>query len=554
MKTNLTLLAAMLAIFSLSNRIFAQTPFLVKNINTASGTSSGSSSPSNLTDVNGTLFFTATDPVNGTELWKSDGTPAGTILVKDINIGTLNSNPSLLTNVNGILFFAATDAVNGTELWKSDGTDAGTVKVKDIYPGTASSNLSYLTNVNGTLFFSAMPDNAVTYGYELWKSDGTDAGTVMVKDIRTGWQSSSPAFLTEMNNTLYFQANDGVNGTELWKSDGTDAGTIIVHDIASGSSVPDYLINVNGTLFFWADIAGGSGASNRELWKSDGSDAGTVLVKDINVGGSPSEPGSALPHPMLNVNGILYFIAYDGASGVGFELWKSDGTDAGTVRVKDINLGFNNSGIRNFTNINNTIYFDATDGSTSPYNGKELWKSDGTDAGTVIVRDIVSGTGDSSPNYITNANGVLYFAAGNSSTSLWKSDGLASGTTNLNVSTPKYLTYVNGILFFSGYDATNYQELWAINITTGIEENNNNFSPTIYPNPTTGIFQLTTDNIQSAKLELEIYNLLGEKVYMATKTNVGTNYIIDISNQPKGIYFVKIYDGDKIYSNKIVVQ
>src|SRR5262249_52998179 len=136
-----------------------------------------SSSPSDLTNVNGTLFFTAYDG-NGTKLWKSDGTEAGTVVVSSV-VWFLGS----LTNFNGTLFFSADDGTNGRELWKSDGTAGGTVLVKDIYPGSTyyssgynsgyipnSSSPGNLTNVNGTLFFTAGDD---TTGYELWKSDGT---------------------------------------------------------------------------------------------------------------------------------------------------------------------------------------------------------------------------------------------------------------------------------------------------------------------------------------------------------------------------------------------
>ena len=94
--------------------------------------------------------------------------------------------------------------------------------VKDIYPGSSSSYASNLTNVNGTLFFEA---NESTDGYELWKSDGTDAGTVMVKDICPGGGSSIAKQSDERGGTLFFTANDGTNGKELWKSDGTAAGT-----------------------------------------------------------------------------------------------------------------------------------------------------------------------------------------------------------------------------------------------------------------------------------------------------------------------------------------
>ena len=158
-------------------------PYLVKDISTkAIGPS-----PRQLTDVNGTLFFYAYDGLHGWELWKSDGTPDGTLLVKDIIPGGGDScyagcDYIELTNVNGTLFFRADDGVYGEELWVSDGTPDGTVMVKDINPGWDSSYPDELTNVNGMLFFSAQGD----FGESLWKSDGTAEGTVLVKDIYPG--------------------------------------------------------------------------------------------------------------------------------------------------------------------------------------------------------------------------------------------------------------------------------------------------------------------------------------------------------------------------------
>jgi len=232
-----------------------------------------SSYPAYLTNVNGTVFFNATDGVNGEELWKSDGTSAGTVLVRDIFPGSSNSSLASLTNVNGTLFFRANNGVNGYELWKSDGTSAGTVLVRDIVPGSAYSAPNYLTNVNGTLFFSA--NNGVN-GAELWKSDGTSAGTVLVRDIFPGSYGSSPNSLTNVNGTLFFRANNGVNGVELWKSDGTSAGTVLVRDISPGSygSYPQSLINVNGTLFFNAN----DGVNGRELWKATAGDVTPPMV------------------------------------------------------------------------------------------------------------------------------------------------------------------------------------------------------------------------------------------------------------------------------------
>jgi ELWxxDGT repeat protein len=153
------------------------------------------------------------DGVNGQELWKSDGTAAGTVLVKDIRPGSGGSYPRYLTAAGNTLFFRANDGVNGYELWKSDGTAAGTVLVKDIRPGSSSSNLRNLTAVGNTLYFTA--DDGVN-GEELWKSDGTAAGTVLVKDIRPGSGGSNPQNLRVVGSTLYFTADNGVNGRELW--------------------------------------------------------------------------------------------------------------------------------------------------------------------------------------------------------------------------------------------------------------------------------------------------------------------------------------------------
>lgn len=133
----------------------------------------------------------------------------------------------------------------------------------------------------------------------------------------------------------------------------------LVRDIQPGAdgSGPLALINVNGTLFFWAD----DGIHGTELWKSDGTEAGTVLVRDINPGA-----GNSGPSFLTNVNGTLFFEAYDGTHGE--ELWKSDGTAAGTVLI-DIVTGVEGSSPQRLTNVNGTLFFTADNG----INGRELW-------------------------------------------------------------------------------------------------------------------------------------------------------------------------------------
>jgi ELWxxDGT repeat protein len=385
---------------------------LVKDINPGPNSSINNFAPY-FVNVNGSFFFTADDGIHGLELWKSDGTSAGTVMVKDISPDDGWSVPSDLTSVNGTLFFIASDEAHGAELWKSDGTSAGTVLVKDILPGTGSPfrpvyYISYsggLTYINGTLFFYAQVGGS---GYELWKSDGTSAGTVMVKDINPGPDSSYPFEFTNLNGTIFFSAVDGTNGRELWKSDGTSEGTVMVKDIVPGypSSGPGRFTNLNGTLFFRAND-GTNEASNDELWKSDGTASGTVLVKDV------------LPNQLANVNGTLFF--WSDNEKKARELWKSDGTTAGTVLVKEIGAepeSEGNPSPESLINLKSTYFFNATNGT----NGEELWKSDGTNAGTVMVGDINPGSGSSTPSNLLNVNGTLFFIAndGIHGWELWK--------------------------------------------------------------------------------------------------------------------------------------
>jgi ELWxxDGT repeat protein len=365
-----------------------------------------------LITIGARAYFVADDGIHRPQLWTSDGTTDGTVMLGDNNPGGFFA-PDNLTNVNGTLFFTGIDQAHGLELWRSDGTASGTVLVSDIDPGAGGSSLGFLTNVDGTLFFSA--DDGL-HGKELWKSDGTASGTVMVKDIVFGPGGSAPGELTNINGTLFFIADDGVHGFELWTSDGAAAGTMMVKDINPGPTGGDVtsMTDVNGTAFFSAD----DGVHGDELWKSDGTAAGTVLVKDIDPG-----PGRSLVFEPTNVNGELFFTADDGVHGR--ELWKSDGTSAGTMMVTDIVAGANPSNPAALTNVDGTLFFRANDG----VHGIELWKTDGTAAGTVMVKDIDPGAGDSDPRELTNVDGVLEFLAFDGvHEGLFRSDGTAAGT------------------------------------------------------------------------------------------------------------------------------
>ncbi|NRD64533.1 hypothetical protein HRD49_22520, partial [Corallococcus exiguus] len=222
--------------------------------------------------VGRTLFYVASDLSNGGELWKSDGTPEGTVLVKDIRPGPNSSNLAYFVEMDGILYFSATDH-SGAELWRSDGTPEGTWRVKDIAPGPDSGGPSFLSRVGHQLFFIRTS--------ELWKSDGTEAGTVLVRSFE-GSIYDTIGEPTVSGGTLFFSANEPGYGWELWKSDGTPEGTVLVKDIqpGEGHSQPTNLRDVKGTLFFTAD----DGVHGNELWKSDGTPGGTVLITDARPG------------------------------------------------------------------------------------------------------------------------------------------------------------------------------------------------------------------------------------------------------------------------------
>ncbi len=425
------------------------TTAVVRNINTNAG---AGSDPVNLTILNNTLYFFANSGA-GDQLWKSDGTSVGTVRVSTATFyrDFWSNNGFNLFNLNGTLYFTNQGSVT-TELWKSDG--ASVTKVADL--PSYFSLASDFTNVGGVLYFS-LSDGGVATAKELWKSDGTAAGTGLVRDIVSGPRSSDPRELTAFSNKLYFVAStdDYYNYAELWTSNGTEAGTVSldVNPNTFGAEISEPVL-FNGKLFFAAN----DGVAGKELWSSDGSASGTQQVLDIRVGSGGSDI-----RQLTVVGTNLYFFAYDDLNGYG--LWRSDGSAAGTSLIKAIDgWAFFNSDI---AVAGSRIYFAAQD-----VNGIELWSSDGTVAGTGIVRNINPGSADSLP-YIWERNAAIgntfFFTAYHptSGRELWKTDGTNAGTSlvrNINPgvadSNPDQLFVFNGALYFSAYDPVYGRELW----------------------------------------------------------------------------------------------
>ena len=463
-------------------QLLAFTPSLVFDINQLGI----SSVPDSLTDLGGQVVFVADDGQTGSELWTTDGTAAGTVQVLDVLPGPDGSQPSNLTVVGSDLFFTALDDDDEFDIWKTDGTATGTVKVFD-----ANDNGVYyptdLTASGSNLFFTAYEQAT---GYELWISDGTSAGTMLVQDINSVQDTiDRPSQLTDVNGTLFFTSPDnGYDNVELWKSDGTSAGTVMVAEVNPGfddygtpgdpsddiqyGSYPANLTNIGGVLYFAAETED----DGIELFQSDGTVGGTVQVIDLNPGTS-----SSYPEDITSFNGQVFFSANDGTVR---RLYSTDGTAAGTDSVIDPVSGSDISDPTGLTVVGSELFFaaDAVLPPTSTPVGRELFKTDGTAAGTTIVKDIVP-IGSSNPSELTVSNGKLFFSADDVTTAgreIWVSDGTEAGTFMLVDSRPGFdstgapldgdplqLVDIAGNLYFDTVDANNDRELWISDGTSG---------------------------------------------------------------------------------------
>lgn len=371
--------------------------------------------------INGILYF-----LDSSCLWRTDGTGAGTWQVSG---GINRAEPPAIYNNH--LYFSAFDDVHDQELWVSDGTLAGTKLFADMnviensicIPDDAVAGR--ITLAQGC-FSSSFPGNYTVYknelyftafnpavGTELWKTNGN--GVRLVKDFYPGKNSgisSSPVAV--LNNKLLICAADGEHGQELWTSDGTTAGTTLLKDIFPGTndgvSCYDSLGAIGNSLFF----QGNDGAHGEALWKTDGTSAGTTLVKDF-----PGVTHYVTPSPFDNavVNGRLYF-------SVNSQFWVTDGTAAGTnILAENINwfsVAMDHPGV-NSALFNNRLILAAGDGSSPELEDIELWATDGTRAGTKLIRDILPGVHkdygweiSSGPRFFSSLNRTLLFFAGSS--------------------------------------------------------------------------------------------------------------------------------------------
>ncbi len=278
------------------------------------------SSKNMFAELNGVFYFSANDGVHGAELYKSNGKAEGTGLVKDIYPGTASSNPYDITASGDKIYILASDSTYYQNLLVSDGTDAGTKVLHYPSPGLLP-YLQNLTDVNGSLYFIySYYDSSFNSYNQLWKTNGTDSGTVMVANLN----SYTPQ-LVNVDGTLFFTTyNHTTGGFSLCKSNGTTEGTTLVAGI-NFNNPPSNLTVLNGLLYFAAD----NGTGN-ELWLSDGSAAGTHAVKNKHNIYFPVSYGEEVD-PFTIKNNTLFFQGYAFDSTIltssGYELCKYNTSD-----------------------------------------------------------------------------------------------------------------------------------------------------------------------------------------------------------------------------------
>ncbi len=487
------LAAALLAAFVvLGSRMVALATgaYLVKDINDTPVTAS--SNPRGFAELNGRAVFLASTPSTGEELWSSDGTEEGTWQVVDLEPGPASADIRDLIRVGDAAFFTRAPVTLGGEdagsfqLWRTDGSAAGTVFVAEI-PGSRE-NLDAV-DLNGTLVFAQ-------YEWDkgkatLWRSDGTAAGTIPYYHLDFPLNSCDASFypLTAAGHYAVFIGADASSGCEPWRTDGTAKGTFALGDLIPGSmpSSPYGFTATSSRVFFWtgdaldatlwvtdgsksgsavlaagffgqataigeiAYVVGGTEAAHG-LWRSDGTPAGTTLIRSIPesiyypaaANGTVYFFGSVLwtsdgtadgtltitqpsrlwvPYPTASAT-LLYFIYGNGAGDP--VLWRSDGSVGGTLALASF------APQEMLGTLGDRLFFSAMDAS-----GSELWKSDGSPESTVRVKDIAAGftTDGSNPLLLTAFKGRVYFAVRpyGKPDSVWVSDGTAQGTTALRI-------------------------------------------------------------------------------------------------------------------------
>ncbi|HEX8154701.1 MAG TPA: hypothetical protein VF698_16325, partial [Thermoanaerobaculia bacterium] len=433
----------------------AQVPYVVKDINGLA--SPGHSRPLFLDTVNGVALFRASDAEHGIEVWRTDGTAAGTTLAHDLLSGAASGSSITrwsLGVVNGRMIHYAQDA-QGRGLFASDAATS-----EKIYGDPIVAPQRPAIFFRGFMYFveDASP-SADAFPLNLWRTDATPHGTGRAPFVPSGFELASyPIVLGDFMYVSLLHPETLEGGT--YRTDGTTAGTTRIHDwilgsqarvvgshivfphldrleqttatyslrATNGSGEPvkiggDYsarpeVLLVDGERLY---LAVDDGVSGRELWVTDGTAAGTRLLTDFYAGAASSEPAV-----LAAVGSRLYFVARD-ASGDWLCYAEAAGsgttTTTTTTKVRTITRS---GGVGGFALNGKLVFMWAAPGL-----GREWWTSDGTAEGTKLLFDVHAGAGNGIDEYTFAILGDRFVFSGSSAETgvePWVSDGTTEGT------------------------------------------------------------------------------------------------------------------------------
>jgi ELWxxDGT repeat protein len=431
------------------------------------------------------LFFTANDAAHGTEPWVTDGTPAGTHLLRDMRPGPESSGPNNYASIGSRVVFQAFTKPGGPYLWRTDGTDAGTSAV----PGSEKLGGFDFVSIGRKAAFIAFTFKGSTVSMSVWTTDGTSRGTAQlakVSDIGEDWDLR---FLGVNPGRLYFYSDEGRAGYRLWTSDGTAQGTRVLGRFPRppypyGEPQGLRFLPDGSALFFVND-----GVHGMEWWRSDATVAGTRLLKDV-CPGSCSSTGYPTALPVL-VGKKLFVHLYSPQGGG--EPWMSDGTAAGTRQIADTCPG--PCSFSSYYSASRTAVGDLEIFWARPDYGDlatlDLWRTDGTSSGTFQLTRSRNPAQFLFLPSITLGDQLLFCDDdGIHGMELWATDGTIAGTrlvadlegAEQAGSAPSQITALGDRAFFVADDGVHGQGLWVTNGTSG--GTSQVYTPTVpWPSP-----------------------------------------------------------------------
>ena len=477
---------------------------------------------------NGTMYFRASTNSTGAELWKTDGTTAGTSMVKDIRTGTTSSSPSAFFVFNDEVHFEISVYPNGNEIWKTNGTSSGTVK--------ATNSACWHYNCN---FHSVIEYNGSFYGAGSWNNNGREvlmynsSGLSLLVDLSPGQRFSIP----RMTNPSNFIVHDGWlwfltagnpssgNGNCLYRSNGTAAGTTpFVCDTGS------YGLELFNDELYFSRSANGKGY---ELWKTDGTTSGTVMVTDI-VAGSGSAVGPSMARLFTSTDDYLYFSVQTGTANTDHAVWRTDGTAAGTQLIKS------SFSVWDDVVIGNVLYMGGQYFTTNSDSSTGLWSTDGTMNGTSLYTNYDADPLQGLVSDLHTINGSLYFRYHNGTAYTYGQMGNASGAIVGQPSSWSISPSLPDGMNFGSNNGTIWGTPTALNSTAQytITATNANGSSTTTINITV-VDEVPVLSYTPASVELTNNTAHPDFPLLATVTGSGviTSWAINDTALPTGVFF-----------------